>query len=127
MGVKQLSFFSEVNEKEVRRIVGRELKQYKALKVSLENKLERQEAGIAFLYPSLHSEESKKELKVKQMERALQNALDDIEREIIKQKYLSTTRVKDINLYIEMGLTKDQYYSYKRQAILQIATALGII
>ncbi|WP_025727728.1 ArpU family phage packaging/lysis transcriptional regulator [Heyndrickxia ginsengihumi] len=127
MGAQQLVLFKDVNEKEVRRVVGRELKQYRALKVSLQNRLEREEAGITILYPTLNHEEKMKELKVKQMERALQNALDDIEREIITQKYLSSTRVKDINLYLDMGLTKDQYYSIKKQAIFQLATALGII
>lgn len=127
MGAQQLVLFKDVNEKEVRRVVGRELKQYKALKVSLQNRLECEEAGITILYPTLNHEEKMKELKVKQMDRALQNALDDIEREIITQKYLSSTRVKDINLYLDMGLTKDQYYSIKKQAIFQLATALGII
>ncbi len=127
MGAQQLVLFKDVNEKEVRRVVGRELKQYRALKVSLQNRLEREEAGITILYPTLNHEEKMKELKVKQMDRALQNALDDIEREIITQKYLSSTRVKDINLYLDMGLTKDQYYSIKKQAIFQLATALGII
>ncbi|KHD86358.1 ArpU family transcriptional regulator [Heyndrickxia ginsengihumi] len=126
MGEHQLSFFSEVDEREVRRIVGRELKQYKALRVSMQNKQEREAAGINLLFPSLQEWDLEKELKVKQMDRAL-NILDEIESQIITRKYLSSGRVKDINLYLDMGLTKDQYYSIKKQAIFQIASALGIV
>lgn len=67
------------------------------------------------------------ELKVKQMERALQNSLDDEERLIIEKKYLTATRVKDINIYMELGMKKDTYYEIKQRAIYRIATALGII
>ncbi|GED70044.1 hypothetical protein BRE01_37460 [Brevibacillus reuszeri] len=42
-------------------------------------------------------------------------------------KYLSTSRVKDINVYLELGLTKDQYYESKKDVIAQIAKALGMI
>lgn len=127
MGVKQLSVFEEVNEKEVRRIIAKELKQYRALKVAIQNKTERYQEGVEDLFPSFSRKEKEKELKVRQIDRALDNALDEIELQIIKQKYFSSTRVKDINLYLDMGLTKDRYYSHKRQAILLIATALDII
>ncbi|MFA4135192.1 MULTISPECIES: ArpU family phage packaging/lysis transcriptional regulator [unclassified Brevibacillus] len=60
------------------------------------------------------------------MERALEYSLDEVERQIIEEKYLSTSRVKDINVYLDLGLTKDQYYTKKKEAIMQIATALGI-
>jgi ArpU family phage transcriptional regulator len=66
-------------------------------------------------------------MKVSQIERALKYTLDEIERRIIEEKYLGTARVKDITLYLDMGLTKDQYYAKKKEAIFQIATALGII
>ncbi|WP_309304450.1 hypothetical protein [Brevibacillus laterosporus] len=50
-----------------------------------------------------------------------------MERKIIEEKYLSPIRVNDINVYLDLGLTKDQYYIKKGEAISQIATALGII
>jgi len=127
MGAKQLSLFEDVNEKEVRRTVARELKQYKALRVAIQNKEELDKEGITPLFSSLTTKEKEKELKARQIERALKYALDDIEREIIEKKYLSSARIKDVNLYLEMNLTKDHYYYHKRQAILLMATALGII
>ncbi|GAB1533693.1 hypothetical protein YSY22_51160 [Brevibacillus formosus] len=57
----------------------------------------------------------------------MQYSLDEIERRIVEEKYLSTSRVKDINVYLDLGLTKDQYYTKKKDAIRQIATALGMI
>ncbi|WP_419882773.1 ArpU family phage packaging/lysis transcriptional regulator [Peribacillus sp. B-H-3] len=127
MGAKQLAFFEDIDEKEVRKVITRELKQYKALKVAMENKVEQEQEGTTILFPALINREKEKNLKVKQIDRALQHALDDVERQIIEQKYLSNNRVKDINIYLDLGLAKDQYYSHKRQAILLIATALGII
>jgi ArpU family phage transcriptional regulator len=125
--VEQLAFFEDVDEKKVRKLVAKELKQYKALKVALENKKEREEKGVAPLFPSTNQLHSEKELKVLQIDRALEHALDDVERLIIQQKYLSNTRIKDITLYLDLGITKDQFYSLKKQAIFQIATALGIV
>lgn len=66
-------------------------------------------------------------MKEKQIERALEYSLDEVERQIIEEKYLSTSRVKDINVYLDLGLTKDQYYTKKKEAIMQIATVLGMI
>nr|WP_280149578.1 ArpU family phage packaging/lysis transcriptional regulator [Bacillus safensis]MDH3096429.1 ArpU family phage packaging/lysis transcriptional regulator [Bacillus safensis] len=67
------------------------------------------------------------ELKVKQIERAIENSLDDEERMIIQKKYLTASHTKDINIYIELGMKKDTYYQLKKRAINRIATALGII
>ncbi|WP_238543353.1 hypothetical protein [Brevibacillus sp. BC25] len=64
-------------------------------------------------------------MKARQIERALQYSLDEVERQITEEKYVSTSRVKDIN--VDLGLTKDQYYTKKIDAIRQIATALGMI
>jgi len=127
MGAEQLSLFEDVNEKEVRRTVARELKQYKALKVAQQNRDERLQEGVNSLFPSLNQNEKEKELKVRQIDRALEYALDEVERQIIKEKYLSPKRVKDINLYLDMGMTKDQYYTQKKEAIFLIAAALEII
>ncbi|MDA4896168.1 ArpU family transcriptional regulator, partial [Streptomyces sp. MS2A] len=79
------------------------------------------------IFPSLRDSFTVNELKVKQMERALQNSLDDEERLIIEKKYLTAARVKDINIYMELGMKKDTYYEIKQRAICRIATALGII
>jgi ArpU family phage transcriptional regulator len=127
MEEKQLTLFEEINEKEVRRLVAKEMKQYKALKIAIQNKKEREEKGVQPLFPATNKLDYEKELKVMQMDRALEHALDDVERSIIQQKYLANTRVKDITIYLDLGLTKDQFYSLKKQAIFQIATALGIV
>ncbi|WP_188066615.1 ArpU family phage packaging/lysis transcriptional regulator [Brevibacillus brevis] len=124
---EQLSFLEPVNEKEVRKAVVKALKEYKALRVAVQNKQERQEKGIDQLFPRLQKSESTNELKARQIERALQYSLDEVERQIIEEKYLSTSRVKDINIYLEMGLDKDRYYESKKEAIAQIAKALGMI
>ncbi|MFO6495830.1 MULTISPECIES: hypothetical protein [Bacillus] len=42
----------------------------------------------------------------------------------IKTKYLSSKKIKDIEIDLEMGLKKDKL---KRQAIYNLVTALGII
>ena len=127
MAAEQLSFLDGVDEREVRRIVAKELKQYKALKIAMKNRDEEENEVNGRLFPINMKYEREKELKVKHIDRALNEALDDIERKIIEQKYLSSTRVNDVNIYLELGLTKDQYYSFKKEAIFQIATALRII
>jgi len=124
---EQLSFLQPVNEREVQKAVVKELKSYKALRVAVQNKQEQTEKGIDQLFPRLQQADTKNELKAKQIERALEYSLDEIERRIIEEKYLSPTRVNDINIYLDMGLTKDQYYTKKKEAIFQIATALSII
>jgi len=124
---EQLSFLQPINEREVQKAVVKELKSYKALRVAVQNKQEQTEKGIDQLFPRLHQSDTKNELKAKQIERALEYSLDEIERRIIEEKYLSPTRVNDINIYLDMGLTKDQYYTKKKEAIFQIATALSII
>lgn len=127
MNATQLSLFADIDEKEIRRIVARELKQYKALKIAMKNKSELNEEGISPLFPSLNKKDKEKEIKVRQIDRAIENALNEVERQIIQQKYLSSIRIKDSTLYSNIGLKKDHYYYHKRQAILLIATALGII
>ncbi|MED1802087.1 ArpU family phage packaging/lysis transcriptional regulator [Brevibacillus porteri] len=124
---EQLSFLQPVNETEVRKAVVKELKEYKALRVAVQNRQELREKGIGQLFPRLQPTETINELKAKQIDRALQYSLDEIERRIVEEKYLSTSRVKDINVYLDLGLTKDQYYTKKKDAIRQIATALGMI
>ncbi|WP_144634163.1 ArpU family phage packaging/lysis transcriptional regulator [Priestia megaterium] len=127
MGVKQFTLLEPVNEKLVRQTVIRELKNYRALKVQLINKKEREEAGMIDLFPSLRKENKLVELKVKQIERALKLSLDEIERKIIQIKYLESKQLKDINIYMDLGIKKEKYYEKKGTAILNIATSLGII
>jgi ArpU family phage transcriptional regulator len=127
MGAKQLAFLMEVNEKEVQDIVVEELKNYRALKVQMENKKEREEAGIIDLFPSLRQADKINELKVKQIDRALQHSLDATERTIIEQKYLDSKEKTDLHIYTDLGMKKGKYYEKKRAAIFRIATALGIV
>ncbi|MCY7855133.1 ArpU family transcriptional regulator [Bacillus sonorensis] len=127
MSATQLAFLPSIDEKEVRNTIIRELKRYKALKVQLENWKEREATGMTDLFPRLRDPHSFNELKVSQMDRALKQSLDDDELKIIKAKYLSSKKIKDIEIYMEMGLKKDKYYQIKRQAIYNLATALGII
>jgi ArpU family phage transcriptional regulator len=127
MVAEQISFFDEVNEKEIRKTIVKELKNYRALKVQIENKSECSAAGVVSLFPNLRKQDNFNELKVKQMERALDKGLDAIEKEIIQKKYLEPQLMNDLNIYLELGLKKDAYYIKKRSAILSLATALGII
>ncbi|USK54384.1 ArpU family transcriptional regulator [Cytobacillus solani] len=123
----QLSFFPVVDEKEVRTIVVKELKNYRALKIQQQNKLELNDKGIkGSIFPKLRDNDLENELKIIQMERALKN-LDFFEYEIIKKKYLVTDEYTDINIYLDLGIKKGKYYSKKKTAIINIATALGII
>lgn len=52
MSKEQLSFLDDVDEKAVRKIVIKELKNYRALKVQLENKKECSSAGFNISLPS---------------------------------------------------------------------------
>ncbi|MDP4082531.1 MAG: ArpU family phage packaging/lysis transcriptional regulator [Bacillota bacterium] len=127
MSATQLTFLPPIDEKEVRNTIIRELKRYKALKVQLENRKEREAAGMNNLFLQLRDQHSLNELKVCQMDRALKQSLDGDELKIIKAKYLSPQKIKDIEIYMEMGLKKDKCYQVKRRAIYNLATALGII
>ncbi|WOO45604.1 ArpU family phage packaging/lysis transcriptional regulator [Bacillus subtilis] len=124
---EQLSFLPEVNEKEVRNLVIKELKIYRSLKVQAENRKEQKEKGVIGLFPQLRKNTEYNELKVKQMDRALKHCLDQDEYSIIEKKYLSPEKIKDLEIMIELGLKRDKIYQVKRQAIYNIATALGII
>lgn len=124
---EQLVMFEEVDESIVRSEVVKVLIEYRALKVQIENMQERIAAGAINLYPSVRKVSPLNEMKVRQMDRALQYSLNEDERLIIEKKYLSGVKVKDIEVYMEIGLAKDRYYEIKRSAISLIATALGII
>ena len=127
MIAEQLSLLSEIDEKQVRNALIKELKVYRALKVKEKNRKEQEANGATGLFPSLRNQEVLNELKVRQIERALENSLDEIEQDIIRMKYLTSRVVKDLEVCEELGLKKDRYYKLKKQATFNLSTALGII
>ncbi|MFP7455084.1 ArpU family phage packaging/lysis transcriptional regulator [Bacillus safensis] len=127
MTVEALHLLSEINEKQVRQTLINELKLYKALKVKQENLDEQKANGILTLFPKLRDQNVCSELKVRQIERALEYSLDEIEQDIIRKKYLTSRMVKDLEVCEELGLKKDRYYKLKKQATFKLSTALGII
>lgn len=118
---------NNLDSREVKKIVANELKIYKALKVAMENRRELLDKGVNEIFPSLVDRVREKELKYKQINRALTEALSENERSIIEKKYLGENAVNDITIYLDLGLTKEQYYIAKREGIFQLAIALGII
>lgn len=127
MLTNQLCLIPEVNEKQVRKTLINELKLYKALKVKQENLDEQKANGILTLFPRLKDQNVCSELKVRQIERALEYSLDEVEQDIIRMKYLTSRMVKDLEVCEELGLKKDRYYKLKKQATFKLSTALGII
>ncbi|SUV06357.1 phage-like protein [Priestia megaterium] len=127
MGLEQLTLLEPVDKKLVRQTVIRELKNYRALKVKLVNNKERAEEGIVRLFPVLRKEYNLAELKVKQIERALNHAIDFIERKIIELKYLDPYKINDFNIIIELGIKKGRYYEKKKTELFRLANALEII
>jgi len=124
--MKQLSLFDQVDERELRRRVIRELQHLRVLRVRLTNKMERLETGTEDLFPILRENEEC-EIRARQVERALQDGLDEDQRRIIEMKYLQNGKIKDITAQHELGMSHEYYYIKKKQAIYDIATALGII
>ncbi|MCM3365304.1 ArpU family phage packaging/lysis transcriptional regulator [Bacillus safensis] len=127
MTVEVLHLLPEVNEKQVRQTLINELKLYKALKVKQENLDEQKANDILTLFPRLKDQNVCSDLKVRQIERALEYSLDEIEQDIIRMKYLTSRMVKDLEVCEELGLKKDRYYKLKKQATFKLSTALGII
>ncbi|WP_144523013.1 ArpU family phage packaging/lysis transcriptional regulator [Bacillus pumilus] len=127
MLTNQLCLIPEVNEKQVRQTLINELKLYKALKVKQENLDEQKANGILTLFPRLKDQHVCSELKVRQIEGALEYSLDEVEQDIIRMKYLTSRMVKDLEVCEELGLKKDRYYKLKKQATFKLSTALGII
>ncbi|MDM5193582.1 ArpU family phage packaging/lysis transcriptional regulator [Bacillus hominis] len=125
--MNQLSFFEDIDEKEMRRLVVKELKNYKALCVRMKNQEEQAQAGGIVLFPKMKGDDKNHEIRFKQTERTLQYALDEDERKIIEMKYLGNRKVKDSFVYNELMMKRDPFYQKKKSAIQLIATALGII
>ncbi|WP_254610027.1 MULTISPECIES: ArpU family transcriptional regulator [unclassified Bacillus (in: firmicutes)] len=91
--MNQLSFFGDIDEKEMRRLVVNELKNYKALRVRMKNQEEQMQAECAVFFPKM-KEDKKHEIRFKQIERALQNTLDNDHRQIIELKYMGMRKPK---------------------------------
>ena len=113
--------------KVLQRMVKEELKFYRALKVRLQNKRECEAVGVGQLFPSIRGNYIKDDLKVKQIDRAIVDGLDAVEREIIELKYLQSSIPTDVQVYMEMYLKKEIFYQKKKSAIISIAYSLGMI
>ena len=103
------------------------MKLYKALKVKQENLDEQKANGILALFPKLRNQNVCSELKVRQIERALEYSLDEIQQDIIRMKYLTSRMVKDLEVCEELELKKDRYCKLKKQVTFKLSTVLGII
>ncbi|PFL17036.1 ArpU family transcriptional regulator [Bacillus cereus] len=125
--MNHLSFFEDIDEKEMRRLVVKELKNYKALCVRMKNQEEQAQAGGIVLFSKMKGDDKNHEIRFKQIERTLQNALDYDQRQIIELKYLGNEKVKDSYVYNELMMRRDNFYENKKIAIRLIAIALGII
>jgi len=125
--MNQLSFFEDIDEKEMRRLVVKELKNYKALCVRMKNQKEQAQAGCVVLFPKMKGDDKNHEIRFKQIERTLQYALDKEQRQIIELKYLGNEKVKDSYVYNELMMRRDKFYENKKSAVRLIAMALGII
>ncbi|WP_409291482.1 ArpU family phage packaging/lysis transcriptional regulator [Peribacillus sp. SCS-37] len=115
------------DEKALNKLIIAELKQYRILKVQLENIQERERAGIVDLFPSVRETGDTSYLKVLQIQRALEESLDPLERELIEKKYLGQRDPTDLEVYLELGIKKAKYYAKKKDALKALATALGVI
>lgn len=96
MDAMQLTLLPEIDEKEVQEVVIKELKQYRALKIQIDNRREQQEVGVVGLFPSLRHSDRLNEIKVRKMDRALDGSLDFIEKKIIEMKYLNSQEINDL-------------------------------
>ncbi|HGH7177228.1 TPA: ArpU family phage packaging/lysis transcriptional regulator [Bacillus wiedmannii] len=111
--MNQLLFFEDINEKEMRRLVVKELKNYKALCVRMKNQEEQAQAEGIVLFPKMKGDDMNHEIRFKQIERTLQNALDKEQRQIIELKYLRNEKVKDSYVYNELMMRRDNFYENK--------------
>ncbi|MED1436936.1 MULTISPECIES: ArpU family phage packaging/lysis transcriptional regulator [Bacillus cereus group] len=122
--VEQLSLLPEIDDKKVQKEVVSILKEYRALKMRFNNEVEQE--GIS-LFPELRNSKTTNKMKVQQVEKALNNILDDDERNIITMKFLTNKPVKDAFVQNELMMKNSYFYEKKKSAIKLIATTLGII
>lgn len=111
-----------MNNKEIANI----LKYYKALCVWIINKQELEDNGIDYLFPCLIDKraEELKLLTYKAINKAI-SEMDDTERLIIHKKFLSTSKITDKDIYLEIGVKKDKYYQIKKSAVNKIVEELN--
>ncbi|AHA74572.1 MULTISPECIES: ArpU family phage packaging/lysis transcriptional regulator [Bacillus] len=124
--MNQLSFFTYVDEKEIRPFVIEELKKYKVLRVRFQNQRERMEVGADILFPELRKIDAH-ELKYRQLHRAFEHALDREEQQILEMKYMSATELNDDYIYTVLGMKRGKFYRKRKSGILNFATALEMI
>ncbi|AFU17778.1 phage transcriptional regulator, ArpU family (plasmid) [Bacillus thuringiensis MC28] len=124
--MNQLSFFEDIDEKEMRSLVVKELKNYKALCVRMKNQEEQAQAGCIVLFPKIKDDKNHV-ICFKQIERTLQNAFDKDQQQIIELKYLGNEKIKDSYVYNWLMMRRDNFYENKKSTIWLIVTALGII
>ncbi|HDR4885212.1 TPA: ArpU family transcriptional regulator [Bacillus cereus] len=124
--MNQLSFFTCVNEKEIRPFVIEELQQYKVLRVRFQNQRERIEVGMELLFPKLRKIDIY-ELKYRQLHRTFEHALDQDEQRILEMKYMSATELNDDYIYTILGMKRSKFYRKRKSGILHFATALEMI
>ena len=122
--MEQLSLLPEIDDKKVQKEVVSILKEYRALKMRFNNEVEQE--GIS-LFPELRNSKTTNKMKVQQVEKALNNILDDDERNIITMKFLTNKPVKDAFVQNELMMKNSYFYEKKNSAIKLIATTLGII
>lgn len=82
----------------------------RSLKVQAVNRREQKEKGVIGLFPQLRKSNEYNELKVKQIDRALENCLDELQLQIVKMKYLSPKQRTDTDIYMELGIKSDKFY-----------------
>ncbi|MGQ4706055.1 ArpU family transcriptional regulator [Bacillus thuringiensis] len=116
---RQLTLLPDIDDKKVQKEVVSVLKEYRALKMRFSNDVEQE--GIS-LFPELRGSRNTSKWKVQQVEKALNNLLDEDER-----NFLTNERVKDSDVYHNLLLKKTYFYEKKQRAVKLIATALGII
>ncbi|MCA1002779.1 ArpU family phage packaging/lysis transcriptional regulator [Bacillus thuringiensis] len=127
--MEQLTFFPELDretERKVQKEVIKILKDYRVLKICIENKEEQKREGVS-PFPEIRDTKHINEIKFRQVERVLDYGLDEDEVNIIRMKYLSNKKLKDDYIYNELLIKKDPYYVKKKNAVRLIATALGMI
>ncbi|VXC61994.1 ArpU family phage transcriptional regulator [Bacillus mycoides] len=122
--MKQLTLLPAIDDKKVQKEVVSILKEYRALKMRFNNEVEQE--GIS-LFPELRNSKTMSQFKVRQIEKVLDDILDDDERSIISMKFLTNKSVKDSFVQNELMISNSYFYAKKKSAIKLVATALGII
>ncbi|ABY46509.1 ArpU family phage packaging/lysis transcriptional regulator [Bacillus mycoides] len=122
--MEQLTLLPAIDDKKVQKEVVSILKEYRALKMRFNNEVEQE--GIS-LFPELRNSKTMSQFKVRQIEKVLDDILDDDERSIISMKFLTNKSVKDSFVQNELMISNSYFYAKKKSAIKLVATALGII